>query len=51
MTDSGAADLIVVGSASSVAPGRIGLSGSARAALDGLQGSALVIPRGTPVLV
>jgi len=49
-TDPGAADLIVVGSAPTVAPGRIGVSGATRSMLDASSGSVLVVPRGTPVL-
>ncbi len=43
------ADLIVVGSQPSAPPGRIALSGSARAQLDAAHSSALVLPRATPV--
>jgi len=48
--DPGAADLVVVGSASTVADGRIGLGGTARSRLDSSTGSVLVVPRGKPVL-
>jgi nucleotide-binding universal stress UspA family protein len=50
-TDAGPADLIVVGSSSGVAAGRIALGGSTRSMLDSAQGSVLVVPRATPVLV
>jgi nucleotide-binding universal stress UspA family protein len=50
-TDPGAADLVIVGSAATVAPGRVGLGGTARAMLDRSTGSVLVVPRGTPVLL
>jgi nucleotide-binding universal stress UspA family protein len=43
------ADLIVVGSQLGGAPGRISLSGSARAALNSMRGSVLVVPTGAPV--
>ncbi len=44
------ADLIVVGSAPSAAPGRIGLTGAARAKLDSARSSVLVLARETPIL-
>ena len=43
------ADLIVVGSQIGGSPGRISLSGSARAALNAMRGSVLVVPSGAPV--
>ncbi len=43
------ADLVVVGSQPSAQPGRIALSGPARAQLDAARSSALVLPRATPV--
>lgn len=43
------ADLIVVGSQVGGAGGRISLSGSARAALNAMRGSVLVVPSGVPV--
>lgn len=46
--DSGA-DLIVVGSSPTAPPGRIALSGAARAKLDSARSSVLVVPRETPV--
>jgi nucleotide-binding universal stress UspA family protein len=50
IVDMGAgADLIVVGSQIGGAPGRISLSGSARAALNAMRGSVLVVPCGAPV--
>ena len=45
------ADLIVAGSQPGVPVGRIGLSGSARTALDASLGSVLVVPSGKPVLL
>ena len=42
-------DLIVVGSSPGAAAGRISLSGSARAALNSMRGSVLVVPAGTPL--
>jgi nucleotide-binding universal stress UspA family protein len=44
------ADLIVVGSAASGAPGQIALSGAARSKLDSARSSVLVLPRATPIL-
>ena len=49
-TEPGEADLVIVGSASTVAPGRIGLGGTSRSMLDRSTGSVLVVPRATPVL-
>lgn len=46
-----AADLIVVGSQPSSAPGRIALSGSTRARLNTARSAVLVVPNGTPVLL
>jgi nucleotide-binding universal stress UspA family protein len=46
-----AADLIVVGSAPSAAPGRIGLSGATRSKLDSARSSVLVLARETPILL
>ena len=43
------ADLIIVGSAPSAAPGRIGISGATRAKLDSARSSVLVLPRETPI--
>ena len=45
------ADLIVVGSAASAAPGTIGLSGATRAKLDSARSSVLVLARETPILL
>ena len=45
------ADLIVAGSQPGVPVGRLGLSGSARTALDASRGSVLVVPSGKPVLL
>jgi predicted RecB family endonuclease len=42
-------DLIVVGSTPDGPAGRISLSGSARAALNAMRGSVLVVPVGTPL--
>lgn len=50
ITDPGEADLVIVGSASTVAPGRIGLGGTTRSMLDRSTGSVLAVPRATPVL-
>jgi nucleotide-binding universal stress UspA family protein len=44
-----AVDLIVVGSASNGAAGRIALSGATRAKLDSARSSVIVVPRGTPI--
>lgn len=44
------ADLIVVASPSGGRPGRLSLSGSARAALNGARGSVLVLPTGVSSL-
>jgi nucleotide-binding universal stress UspA family protein len=49
-TEPGAADLVIVGSAPTVAAGRVGLGGTARSRLDASSGSVLVVPRETPVL-
>ncbi len=46
--EAGAA-LIVVGSQIGGTPGRISLSGSARAALNAMRGSVLVVPSGFPI--
>jgi hypothetical protein len=43
------ADLIVVGSSPTAAPGRIALSGAARAKLDSARSSVLVVARETPL--
>ena len=43
------ADLIVVGSRADGAPGRIDLSGAARATLNAVRGSVLVLPSSTPL--
>jgi nucleotide-binding universal stress UspA family protein len=43
------ADLIVVGSRADGMPGRIDLSGAARAALNAVRGSVLVLPSRTPL--
>jgi nucleotide-binding universal stress UspA family protein len=43
------ADLIVVGSRADGMPGRIDLSGAARATLNAVRGSVLVLPSGTPL--
>src|SRR3984957_4294238 len=48
--EDGSADLIVVGSVPSAAPGRISLSGAARGKLDSARSSVLVLPRETPIL-
>lgn len=49
VVDSGApADLVVVGSQANGTPGRIRLSGSARAALNAVRGSVLVVPCAAP---
>jgi nucleotide-binding universal stress UspA family protein len=48
--DGGPADLIVVGSQTSGAAGRIALSGSTRSRLNSAQGSVLVVPRGAPLV-
>ena len=45
------ADLIIVGSAPSAAPGRIGLSGATRSKLDSARSSVLVLPRETAVVL
>jgi nucleotide-binding universal stress UspA family protein len=45
------ADLIVVGSQVGGSPGRISLSGSARAALNAMRGSVLVVPCGVPFTI
>lgn len=45
------ADLIVVGSGPSAGPGKIALSGAARARLDSARSSVLVLPRETPILL
>jgi hypothetical protein len=47
----GKADLIVVGSQATSPPGRIALSGATRSELDSAHSSALVLPRGKPVLL
>jgi nucleotide-binding universal stress UspA family protein len=47
--DDRTADLLVVGSSPTAAPGRIALSGAARAKLDSVRSSVLVIPRETPI--
>lgn len=44
-----AADLIVVGSSPTAAPGQIALSGAARAKLDSARSSVLVLARATPI--
>ncbi len=44
-----AADLIIVGSSPTAAPGQIALSGAARAKLDSARGSVLVLARETPI--
>lgn len=43
------ADLIVVGSAASASPGRVGISGATRAKLDSARSSVLVLARETPI--
>ena len=45
------ADLIIVGSAPSAAPGRIGISGATRSKLDSARSSVLVLPRETAVVL
>jgi nucleotide-binding universal stress UspA family protein len=45
----GDADLVVVGSKRDGPPGRISLSGGARAALNAVRGSVLVVPVGAPL--
>ncbi len=45
------ADLIVVGSGPSAGPGKIALSGAARARLDSARSSVLVLARETPILL
>ena len=47
--DGANADLIVVGSSPTAAPGRIALSGAARARLDSARSSVLVLARETPI--
>jgi hypothetical protein len=47
--EGGSPDLIVVGSSPTAAPGRIALSGAARAKLDSARGSVLVVARATPI--
>jgi nucleotide-binding universal stress UspA family protein len=47
--DGGNPDLIVVGSSPTAAPGRIALSGAARAKLDSARSSVLVVARETPI--
>ena len=47
VADSHDADLIVVGSRADGTPGRIELSGAARAALNAVRGSVLVLPSST----
>jgi nucleotide-binding universal stress UspA family protein len=50
VTDEGAGpDLIVVGSSPTAAPGRVALSGAARARLDSARSSVLVVARETPI--
>ena len=43
------ADLLIVGSGPSAGPGKIALSGAARAKLDSARSSVLVLPRETPI--
>ncbi len=45
------ADLIIVGSAATAAPGTVGLSGATRAKLDSARSSVLVLARETPILL
>lgn len=45
------ADLIIVGSAPSAPPGRIGISGATRSRLDSARSSVLVLPRATAVVL
>lgn len=45
------ADLIIVGSAATAAPGTVGISGATRAKLDSARSSVLVLARETPILL
>lgn len=47
--EAGSIDLIVVGSQSSAAEGRVALSGATRSMLDSARSSVLVVPHGTPL--
>lgn len=48
--EDGTADLIVVGSSPTAQPGRVALSGAARAKLDSARSSVLVVARETPII-